>query len=114
MKKKSSHVMRIDVRLEYRVVWGDYGAEWHELTGRMSCEHSSDEAIVMAMDAVLKEWKEFLDYHADQYAHIHWDYAHWKEASEKEWTKENLRLLNQPGISEPVINSKRNCPWQKN
>lgn len=112
--KKKSHVMRIDVRLEYHVVWGDYGAEWHELKGRMSCEHSSDEAIVMAMDAVLKEWKDFLDYHADQYARIHWGKAHWKEASEKDYTTENLRLFNQPGLADRILTSQRHCLWQKN
>lgn len=112
-KKSSAAIaMRIDVRLEYHVVWGDYGAEWHELKAHVSCRHSSDEAIVSAMNSVLAEWKDFLDYHASEQARIHWGYAHWKSADEKEYHTENLRLLNQPGIGEPINNSKRNCLWQ--
>ena len=101
--------MRIDARIEYELVWGNYGVEWHTMGGIMSCEHCSDEALTMLMDAVLRREKGFLEDHKDDYGRIHWKCWQWKSVGETEYTTENLRLLNRTDLVEPIMQAKRNC-----
>ena len=104
-KKQRKPLMRINARVEYALVWGDCGVEWHSLGGIMSCEHSSDEALVMLMNSVVINEKPFLAYHSDDHGRIHWKQWQWKEVGEKDYRTESLRLFNQPGITKPIIDA---------
>lgn len=109
-KKGRKHGMRIDVKIEYNLVWGDFGVEYHTLEGRMSVEHSSDEAIAMAMAAVVEREQNFLELFEDEHGWIQWLRVSSKLASEseKDYRTESLHLMNNLDIVKPILCSKPN------